>query len=114
MRESKPVDPNLLAATLDLAKLVDYQDGSVVSRAIVDKDVGTVTIFAFDKGQKLSTHSAPYDALVQIVEGRGLVVIEDKEFHLGEGEAVIMPADKPHAVHATGRFKMLLTMIRAK
>ena len=114
MRESKPVDPHLLAATLDLAKLVDYQDGSVVSRAIVDKDVGTVTVFAFDKGQKLSTHSAPYDALVQILDGRGLVVIESREFPLRAGESVIMPADKPHAVHATERFKMLLTMIRAK
>lgn len=114
MRESKPVDPQLLAATLDLAKLVDYQDGSVVSRAIVDKDVGTITVFAFDKGQKLSTHSAPYDALVQILDGRGLIVIESQEFPLRTGEAVIMPADKPHAVHATERFKMLLTMIRAK
>jgi quercetin dioxygenase-like cupin family protein len=73
-----------------------------------------VTIFAFDKGQKLSTHSAPYDALVQIVEGRGLIVIEDKEFPLEAPQAIIMPADKPHAVHAPTRFKMILTMIRTK
>lgn len=114
MRESKPIDANLLAATLDLAKLVDYQEGSVVSRAIVDKDVGTVTVFAFDKGQKLSTHSAPYDALVQILDGHGLVVIEGQEFPLKAGQSVIMPADKPHSLHAQERFKMLLTMIRAK
>jgi quercetin dioxygenase-like cupin family protein len=114
MPESKPVDGNLLAAPLDLAALVDYQDGSIVSRAIVDKDVGTVTVFAFDKGQKLSTHSAPFDALVQIVDGSGMIVIEDKEFPLKAPQAIIMPADKPHAVHATARFKMILTMIRAK
>jgi quercetin dioxygenase-like cupin family protein len=114
MRESKPVDPKLLAAPLDLAGLVDYQEGSIVSRAVIDKDIGTVTVFAFDKGQKLSTHSAPYDALVQVVEGRGLIVIEDKEFPLEAPQAIIMPADKPHAVHAPARFKMILTMIRAK
>ena len=114
MRESKPVDANLLAAPLGLAKLVDYQEGSVVSRAIVDKDVGTVTVFAFDKGQKLSTHSAPYDSLVKILDGHGLVVIEGQEFPLKAGQSVIMPADKPHSLHAHERFKMLLTMIRAK
>jgi quercetin dioxygenase-like cupin family protein len=114
MRESKPVDSKILATPLDLAGLVDYQEGAIVSRAVIDKEIGTVTVFAFDKGQKLSTHSAPYDALVQIVEGRGLIVIEDKEFPLEAPQAIIMPADKPHAVHAPARFKMILTMIRAK
>jgi quercetin dioxygenase-like cupin family protein len=114
MRESKPVEDKLLAAPLELANLVAYQDGSIVSRAIIDKDMGTVTIFAFDKGQKLSTHSAPFDALVQILEGRGLVIIEDKEFPLAAPAAIIMPAGKPHAVNAPEKFKMLLTMVRAK
>ncbi|MDD8027103.1 MAG: cupin domain-containing protein [Acidobacteriota bacterium] len=114
MRESKPVEDKILATPLDLAELVDYQDGSVVSRAIVDKEVGTVTIFAFDKGQKLSTHSAPFDALVQILDGRGLIIIEDKEFPLAAPAAIIMPAGKPHAVNAPEKFKMLLTMIREK
>jgi quercetin dioxygenase-like cupin family protein len=114
MHESKPVDERLLAAPLDLAKLVDYQEGSIVSRAVIDKEVGTVTIFAFDKGQKLSTHSAPFDALVQILEGQGLVVIEGREFPLAAPAAIIMPAGKPHGVQAPEKFKMLLTMVKAK
>jgi quercetin dioxygenase-like cupin family protein len=113
MKESKPIDDRLLATPIDLAGLVDYQDGSIVSRAVIDKDVGTVTVFAFDKGEKLSTHSAPYDALVQIIEGRGLVKIEDQEFFLDSPAAIIMPANKPHSAHAPEKFKMILTMIRS-
>lgn len=114
MKESKPIDEQLLAAPIHFAGLVGYQDGSIVSRAVIDKDVGTVTVFAFDKGQKLSTHSAPYDALVQIIEGRGLVIIDGQEFLLDSPAAIIMPANKPHSVHAPEKFKMILTMIRSK
>jgi quercetin dioxygenase-like cupin family protein len=114
MKESKPIDKGRIAAPFQFAELVGYQDGSVVSRAIVDKDVGTVTVFAFDKGQKLSTHSAPFDALVQVIEGNGLIVIDGREFPLAAPSAIIMPADQPHSVHAVERFKMVLTMIRSK
>ena len=114
MKKSKPADPKLIAKPLDYPQLVDYQDGSIVSRAVIDKEVGTVTLFAFDKGQKLSPHSAPYDALLQVVEGTGLVIIDKKEFRLSATEAIIMPANIPHAVRAPEKFKMILTMIRSK
>jgi len=93
-------------------ELAEYQEGSVVSRTIIDKKSGTVTLFAFDNGQKLSTHSAPFDALVQIVEGEGLIVIDKKECRIKAPLSIIMPADVPHSVHAEERFKMLLVMIR--
>ena len=114
MKKSKSADPKLISTPLDYAKLIDYQEGAVVSRAIIDKEVGTVTLFAFDKGQKLSTHSAPFDALLQVVEGKGLVIIDKKEFPLAAPAAIIMPADIPHGVRAPEKFKMLLTMIREK
>jgi len=114
MKESKPADPKLSGIPLNYPNLVDYQDGSIVSRAVIEKEAGTVTLFAFDKGQKLSPHSAPYDALLQIVEGTGLVVIDKKEFRLGAPAAIIMPANIPHAVRAPEKFKMLLTMIKSK
>jgi quercetin dioxygenase-like cupin family protein len=114
MKKGKAVDPKLIATALDYAKLVDYQDGAIVSRPLIDKEVGTVTLFAFDKGQKLSTHSAPFDALLQVVEGQGLVIIDKKEFSLQAPAAIIMPADIPHGVRAPDRFKMILTMIREK
>ncbi len=112
MKEFKPIDPKLLAAPFEYAKLVTYQEGSIVSRTIVDKGVGTVTVFAFDKGQKLSTHSAPFDALLQVVEGEGLITIEDADYPLKEPAVIIMPANKPHSVHAPQKFKMVLVMIR--
>ncbi len=109
----QPVDPKLISQSFDYSELVTYQEGSIVSRTIINKPVGTVTVFAFDAGQKLSTHSAPYDALLQVVDGSGLITIEGKEFTLDAPMAIIMPADKPHAVDAPQRFKMVLTMIRA-
>lgn len=93
--------------------LVDYQYGSIVSFQLIDLDSGSVTVFAFDQGQKLSEHTAPYDALVQVVEGEGKFMVQGKEYTLSAGEALIMPAGKPHAVHAGERFKMVLTMIRS-
>ena len=97
---------------LRMADLVAYQDGSVVSRQITKADAGNVTLFAFDKDQELSEHTAPFDALVHMLEGEAQISISGKPFHLKSGDAIIMPADEPHAVRAVQRFKMLLTMIR--
>jgi quercetin dioxygenase-like cupin family protein len=96
-----------------LADLINYQEGSVVSRTIIDKDAGTVTLFAFDEGQGLSEHTAPYDAMVQVLEGEVNVTISGKPFLLRAGEMTIMPTNQPHALSAVTRFKMLLTMILA-
>ncbi len=95
------------------ADLAEYQEGSVVSRTVIDRGTGTVTFFAFDEGQGLSEHAAPYDALVHLLEGEAEVVISNKAVHLKEDEMVIIPAKKPHALRALKRFKMLLTMIRS-
>jgi len=114
MKKAKAVDPKLIATPLEYARLVDYQDGAIVSRTIIDKEAGTVTLFAFDKDQKLSPHSAPFDALLQIIEGNGLVIIDNKKYPLAAPQAIIMPADIPHAVRASERFKMILMMIREK
>ncbi len=97
---------------LNMAELVSYQDGSIVSRQITKAEAGNVTLFAFDKGQELSEHTAPFDALVHVLDGETEIRISGKPFHLKTGDAIIMPAEEPHAVRATQRFKMLLTMIR--
>ncbi len=96
---------------VSLRELVGYQPGTVVSRMLVFKRTGTITLFAFDEGESLSEHTAPYDAIVTVLEGRARVTIRDQEFALGEGELIIMPANVPHAVYATSRFKMSLVMI---
>jgi quercetin dioxygenase-like cupin family protein len=93
--------------------LVKYQKGSVVSRTIIDKKAGTVTLFAFDKGEGLSEHTAPYDALVYLLDGAAEVKIEGKPFLLKEGEFVVMPARIPHTLMAVERFKMVLLMVHA-
>ncbi len=103
----------LEAKSTQLVSLIDYQGGSVVSRAIIDKEVGTVTLFAFDEGQGLSEHTAPYDAMVYVLEGEAKVTISEKAIMVKHGEIVIMPANQPHALFAVSRFKMLLTMIRS-
>jgi quercetin dioxygenase-like cupin family protein len=95
-----------------LVDLIEYQEGSVVSRTILDKETGTVTLFAFDEGQGLSEHTTPFDALVHTLDGEVTVTISGKKFPLKKGEMIIMPANKPHALKATKRFKMLLTMIK--
>ena len=97
---------------LHIADLVTYNDGSVVSRQITKADAGNVTLFAFDKDQELSEHTAPFDALVHVLDGETEIRISGKPFHLKMGDAIIMPADEPHAVRALTPFKMLLTMIR--
>jgi quercetin dioxygenase-like cupin family protein len=93
--------------------LIEYQEGSVVSREIIRKDTGTVTIFAFDKGEGLSEHTAPFDALVQIIDGKAEITISGKKNILEKGEMIIMPADEPHALKALEKYKMILTMIRS-
>jgi len=98
---------------LHLGELAAYQDGSVVSRQITKADAGNVTLFAFDKDQGLSEHTAPFDALVHILEGEAQVTISGKAFDLKAGDAIIMPANESHALKASRRFKMLLTMIHA-
>jgi quercetin dioxygenase-like cupin family protein len=107
---------NVLAACIGQAHpldtLVGYAADSVVSKTILDKHVGTVTLFAFDKGQKLSEHTTPHDAIVQVTEGRATVVIDGQPRGVSAGEIIIMPANVPHAVTADERFKMLLIMIR--
>jgi quercetin dioxygenase-like cupin family protein len=95
-----------------IAELVSYQDGSVVSRQLTKADAGNVTLFAFDKDQELSEHTAPFDALVHVLDGDVEIRISGKAFNLKSGEGIIMPADEPHALKALSRFKMLLTMIR--
>ena len=96
-----------------MASLVKYTDDSIVSKTILDKPVGTITLFAFDKGQKLSEHTAPYNAVLQIIDGSAQLTIDGKEIRAVAGEIVVMPANIPHAVIAEEKFKMLLTMIRA-
>ena len=98
----------------NLVKLVSYSKDSIVSRTLVDKPVGTITLFAFDKGQRLSEHSAPYDAVVQVMDGTAEVIIAGKPHKVVAGEMIIMPANIPHSVNAVAKFKMLLTMIRHK
>jgi len=101
-----------MAKVLRIADLVTYQEGSVVSRQITKADAGNVTLFAFDAGQELSEHTAPFDALVHVLEGQAEVRIAGQPSFLQAGDAIIMPANVPHAVRAPARFKMLLTMIR--
>ena len=103
----------LEAKETQLVNLIDYQEGSVVSRTIIDKEAGTVTIFAFDEGQGLSEHTAPYDAMVQVLEGDAKVTISGKAIMVKQGGMIIMPANQPHSLFAVSRLKMLLTMIRS-
>jgi len=103
----------LTAQAARLTELVDYQEGSVVSRTLIEKKTGTVTLFAFAAGQGLSEHTAPFDALVHLLDGEAEVTISGRPLRLQAGEIVVMPANEPHALRAPERFKMLLTMIRS-
>jgi quercetin dioxygenase-like cupin family protein len=109
---SKTAEPMSPAQAIRLAEYVQYAAGSIVSRALVQKPVGSITLFAFDAGQGLNEHTAPYDAYVQILDGEGEVVIGGQIVNPQCGETVLIPANVPHAVNARQRFKMLLTMIR--
>ncbi len=106
---------DIKAKTINTKTLIEYQKDSVVSREIIKKDIGTVTIFAFDKGQGLSEHSAPFDAMVQIIDGEAEITINGKPNTVKEGEMIIMPGNIPHALQAENKqFKMILTMIKSE
>jgi quercetin dioxygenase-like cupin family protein len=96
-----------------LLEMVEYQKDAVVSKTIIEKTTGTVTLFAFSQGQGLSEHTAPFDALVQVLEGEVEIKISGKPFHVKQGQIIVMPANEPHALKAVKQFKMLLTMIRS-
>ena len=110
---SKKDISKLVAKASSLQELIDYQEGSVVSRTLIDKKTGTVTLFAFDENQGLSEHTAPYDAMIYVLEGEVDVTISGKPLKLKQGEITIIPANEPHALTAKTRFKMLLTMIKS-
>jgi len=107
------MEMNLDEQVYRAADLIAYQKGAVVSRTILDQPTGTVTLFAFDEGQGLSEHTAPYDALVYLLDGEAEIIIAGHSYLVERGELIIMPADKPHALTARTRFKMLLIMIRS-
>jgi len=119
MAELELVGPNRLemredlhSKVLQLKDLVSYQEGTVASRMLINKKAGTITIFSFDEGEGLSEHTAPFDAVVTILEGECEVWIAGETFLVREGGSIILPANKPHAMSAVTRFKMMLTMIR--
>jgi quercetin dioxygenase-like cupin family protein len=112
-KEKSESNKSLMAQSVALADLIDYQDGSVVSRTVIDKKAGTVTLFAFDKDEGLSEHTAPYDALVYIIDGEADVIISGKPVRVKQSEMTIMPANAPHALKAVTKFKMLLIMVRS-
>ncbi len=111
MKQNKVLE-SCVSKPQELKNLIDYSDDSVVSKTILDKPVGTITLFAFDKGQGLSEHTSPYDAFVEIIDGSAKLVIAGKEIVACAGQIIIMPANVPHSVTAEEKFKMLLTMIR--
>ncbi|MGA7795416.1 MAG: cupin domain-containing protein [Candidatus Acidiferrales bacterium] len=102
-----------VAEVVRLIDLVNYQEGSVVSRTVVNRATGTVTLFAFDEGQGLSEHTAPFDAIAYVLEGESEITVSGKPLRTTAGEAVLLPANQPHSLKAVGKFKMLLTMIRS-
>jgi quercetin dioxygenase-like cupin family protein len=110
--EEQGVKKELLAKAMNLKDLAAYQVQSIVSREIIKKAAGTVTVFAFDEGEGLSEHTAPFDALVHVLEGTAEVAIEGTPHTVQAGEMIIMPAHKPHALKAVSRFKMLLVMVK--
>ena len=105
---------DMISKVLDVDNLANYQKGSVVSQEIVRKEAGTLTIFAFDEGEGLSTHSAPFDAVVQVVDGKAKITIDDVDNIVEKGQMIIMPANIPHALMAIKPFKMILTMIKSE
>lgn len=112
--DTTPKTDVLISKAIPMAGLVEVAPGAVVSRTVVSKKAGTVTLFAFDKGQGLSTHSAPYDAMVWILDGAVQITIDGKKLRAKTGDMVIMPANRPHALHAVQPFKMALVMVKEK
>jgi quercetin dioxygenase-like cupin family protein len=111
-KENKMPSDTFIGKNQNLASMIDYAADSIVSKTVLDKPAGTITLFAFDKDQKLSEHVAPYDAVVQVIDGATRLTIGGKDIEVSTGEIIIMPANVPHAVNAHEKFKMLLTMIR--
>ena len=108
------MNEDIKSKALDIQSLIGYQKDSVVSREIIKKELGTVTVFAFDQGQGLSEHSAPFDAMVQIIDGEAEITISGKKQTVKKGEIIIMPANEPHALQAeNSQYKMILTMIKS-
>ncbi len=93
---------------------IEYSEGAIVSKQILKKQLGNITLFAFDKGEGLSEHTAPFDAIVNVIDGEADVIIDGRHYILNNGDSIIMPANVPHALHATERFKMILTMIKSE
>jgi quercetin dioxygenase-like cupin family protein len=104
---------DLLGNVLDMAEMISYQDDSVVSRTIAKKESGTITVFAFDQGQGLSEHTAPFDAMVHVLDGEAEIAISGEPRRVTAGQMIIMPANEPHALNAVERFKMVLVMIKS-
>jgi quercetin dioxygenase-like cupin family protein len=102
------------SAAYTLKDSITYAEGAIVSKIVTKNDAGNITLFAFDKGQNLSRHSTPYDAIIQVLEGEGRITIDTTEHLVGEGQMIIMPANIPHAVDADQKFKMMLVMIKGK
>jgi quercetin dioxygenase-like cupin family protein len=102
----------LTGATFSIADLLDYQSGAIVSQTLVDDEAVTITVFAFGEDERLSEHTAPHDAILQVVDGTAEVTIEGEEYEVQDGESIVLPANKPHAVAAVSAFKMFLTMVR--
>ena len=100
------------AKVMDFAAMVEYSENCIISKRVLDKKTGNVTLFSFDKGQRLSEHTAPFDALVQCIDGEVEILIDSNPFRLTANQSIIMPANIPHAVNAVTKFKMLLTMIK--
>ncbi|MDD5326801.1 MAG: cupin domain-containing protein [Phycisphaerae bacterium] len=113
-REDKNALQSCIGKSQESVSLIEYSNDSIVSKTILDTPAGTITLFAFDKGQKLSEHTTPYNAVVQVIDGTAIITIAGQEKKVSTGELIIMPGNVPHAVDAEGKFKMLLTMIRAK
>jgi quercetin dioxygenase-like cupin family protein len=104
---------DIISEAMNLNEMIDYQQDSVVSRTVIKKKTGTVTLFAFDQGQALSEHTAPFDAMAYIIDGAAEITVSSKTFHLKAGEMIIMPANEPHALKAVKKYKMLLIMIKS-
>jgi quercetin dioxygenase-like cupin family protein len=107
---SQPRD--LVGDVFEVGDLIEYQSGAIVSRTLIDDESGTVTVFAFDEGERLSEHTAPHDAILQVIDGTAVVTVDGTDHEVDAGETIVLPADSPHAVAAAARFKMVLTMIR--
>lgn len=113
MAEEKQTDKTVVPQKENLEHLIEYQKDSVVSKTIIGKKTGTVTLFAFDEGQGLSEHTAPFDAMVYITDGEAQVTVSGNEFMLKKGDTIILPANQPHALQSVTAFKMLLVMIKS-